>query len=179
MTTQSLESLPLTRLKGVGPSLERKFSRLGIRSIEDLLFHLPLRYEDRTHITAIRQARLGEFVQLEGQIGSTTIQFGRRRSLQCLIVDSTGGIPVRFFHFSAAQKTALAEGVRIRCYGEVRRGRSGLEIYHPEYRILKAGQEEPVPETFTAVYPTTDGLHQGRMRGVIKQALRLLDQAGG
>ena len=59
MTTQSLESLPLTRLKGVGPSLERKFSRLGIRNIEDLLFHLPLRYEDRTHITAIRHARLG------------------------------------------------------------------------------------------------------------------------
>ena len=105
MTTQSLESLPLTRLKGVGPSLERKFSRLGIRNIEDLLFHLPLRYEDRTHITAIRQARLGAFVQLEGQIGSTTVQFGRRRSLQCLMVDSTGVIHLRFFHFSAAQKT--------------------------------------------------------------------------
>ena len=94
-------------------------------------------------------------------------------------VDSTGIIHLRFFHFSAAQKNALAEGVRIRCYGEVRRGRSGLEIYHPEYRILKAGQEEPVPDTFTAVYPTTDGLQQGRMRGVISQALSLLDQAGG
>ena len=179
MTTQSLESLPLTRLKGVGPSLERKFSRLGIRNIEDLLFHLPLRYEDRTHITAIRQARLGAFVQLEGQIGSTTVHFGRRRSLQCLMVDSTGVIHLRFFHFSAAQKNSLAEGVRIRCYGEVRRGRSGPEIYHPEYRILKAGQEEPFPDTFTAVYPTTDGLQQGRMRGVINQALSLLDQAGG
>ncbi|MFZ8955536.1 MAG: ATP-dependent DNA helicase RecG [Pseudohongiellaceae bacterium] len=179
MTTQSLESLPLTRLKGVGPALERKFSQLGISSIEDLLFHLPLRYEDRTRITAIRQARLGEFVQLEGQIGSTSVQFGRRRSLQCVMVDSTGIIHLRFFHFSAAQKNALAEGVRIRCYGEVRRGRSGPEIYHPEYRILKAGQEEPVPDTFTAVYPTTDGLQQGRMRGVISQALSLLDQAGG
>ena len=179
MTTQSLESLPLTRLKGVGPALERKFSQLGISSIEDLLFHLPLRYEDRTRITAIRQARLGEFVQLEGQIGSASVQFGRRRSLQCVMVDSTGIIHLRFFHFSAAQKNALAEGARIRCYGEVRRGRSGLEIYHPEYRILKAGQEEPVPDTFTAVYPTTDGLQQGRMRGVISQALSLLDQAGG
>ncbi len=107
------------------------------------------------------------------------MQFGRRRSLQCVMVDSTGIIHLRFFHFSAAQKNALAEGVRIRCYGEVRRGRSGLEIYHPEYRILKAGQEEPVPDTFTAVYPTTDGLQQGRMRGVISQALSLLDQAGG
>ncbi len=179
MTTQSLESLPLTRLKGVGTALERKFSQLGISSVEDLLFHLPLRYEDRTRITAIRQARLGEFVQLEGEIGSTTVQFGRRRSLQCVMMDSTGIIHLRFFHFSAAQKNALAEGVRIRCYGEVRRGRSGLEIYHPEYRILKAGQEEPVPDTFTAVYPTTDGLQQGRMRGVINQALSLLDQAGG
>ena len=179
MTTQSLESLPLTHLKGVGPALERKFSQLGISSIEDLLFHLPLRYEDRTRITAIRQARLGEFVQLEGHIGSSSVQFGRRRSLQCVMLDSTGIIHLRFFHFSAAQKNALAEGVRIRCYGEVRRGRSGLEIYHPEYRILKAGQEEQVPDTFTAVYPTTDGLQQGRMRGVISQALSLLDQAGG
>ena len=69
------------------------------------------------------------------------MQFGKRRSLQCVMVDSTGVIHLRFFHFSAAQKNALAEGVRIRCYGEVRRGRSGLEIYHPEYRILKAGQK--------------------------------------
>lgn len=110
MTTQSLESLPLTRLKGVGPALERKFSQLGISSIEDLLFHLPLRYEDRTRITAIRQARLGEFVQLEGQIGSTSVQFGRRRSLQCVMVDSTGIIHLRFFHFSAAQKTHWRRG---------------------------------------------------------------------
>jgi len=179
MTTQSLESLPLTCLKGVGPALERKFSQLGISSIEDLLFHLPLRYEDRTRITAIRQARLGEFVQLEGEVRSTTVQFGRRRSLQCMMMDSTGIIHLRFFHFSTAQQNALAEGVRIRCFGEVRRGRSGLEIYHPEYRILKAGQEEPVPDTFTAVYPTTDGLQQLRIRGVINQALGLLDQAGG
>ena len=126
MTNQSLESLPLTRLKGVGPALEHKFGQLGISSIEDLLFHLPLRYEDRTHITTIRQARLGKLVQLEGQIGSTSVQFGRRRSLQCVVVDSTGSIHLRFFHYTAAQRNALIEGARIRCYGEVRRGRSGL-----------------------------------------------------
>ena len=177
MTKQSLESLPLTRLKGVGPAMERKFRQLGISSIEDLLFHLPLRYEDRTRITAIQQARLGEAVQLEGQIRSTSVQFGRRRSLQCVVVDSTGIIHLRFFHFNAAQKNALAEGSRIRCYGEVRRGRAGLEIYHPEYSILKAGHEEPVSDTFTAIYPTTEGLQQGRIRGMINQALNLLDQA--
>jgi len=179
MTSQLLESLPLTHLKGVGPALERKFGQLGITSIEALLFHLPLRYEDRTRITAIRQAQLGEFMQLEGKIGSTSVQFGRRRSLQCAVVDSTGVINLRFFHFSAAQKNALTPGARIRCYGEVRRGRSGLEIYHPEYRILKAGKEEPVPDIFTAIYPTTEGLKQGRIRDVIKQALSLLDQAEG
>ena len=177
MANLKLDTLPLTSLKGVGPALAKKFEQLGISSVEDLLFHLPLRYEDRTKITPIRQAHLGQVVQLEGEIGSSSIQFGRRRSLQCVLVDKTGIIHLRFFHFSAAQKNSLAEGTRIRCYGEVRRGRSGLEIYHPEYRVLQAGQEEPVPDTFTAIYPSTEGLQQGRLRNVINQALSLLDRA--
>ena len=177
MASLKLDALPLTYLKGVGPALAKKFKQLGISSVEDLLFHLPLRYEDRTKITPIRQARMGQLVQLEGEIGSSSILFGRRRSLQCVLVDKTGIIHLRFFHFSAAQKNSLAEGTRIRCYGEPRRGRSGLEIYHPEYRVLQPGQEEPVADTFTAIYPTTEGLQQGRLRNVINQALQLLDKA--
>ena len=90
MASLKLDTLPLTYLKGVGPALAKKFKQLGISSLEDLLFHLPLRYEDRTKITPIRQARMGQLVQLEGEIGSSSIQFGRRRSLQCVLVDKTG-----------------------------------------------------------------------------------------
>lgn len=177
MSDLQLAQLPLTRLKGVGPALEKKFSQLGIYCVQDLLFHLPLRYEDRTKIHSIRSAKIGSTIQLEGEIASNSIQFGRRRSLHCVLTDGGGLISLRFFHFSAAQKNSLAPGTRIRCYGEVRRGRTGLEIYHPEYKVLVEGQEEPVSDKLTAIYPTTEGLQQGRLRNVINQALDLLDQA--
>lgn len=177
MSGLHLENLSLTTLKGVGPALEQKFVQLGITCVQDLLFHLPLRYEDRTKIHSIRSAKIGSTVQLEGEIASSNIQFGRRRSLHCVLTDGSGLISLRFFHFSAAQKNSLAPGTRIRCYGEVRRGRSGLEIYHPEYKVLTQGQEEPITDKLTAIYPTTDGLQQGRLRNVINQALDLLDKA--
>ena len=177
MASLHLDKTPLTRLKGVGPALEKKFQQLGIFNVQDLLFHLPLRYEDRTRIHSIRSIKIGSTVQLEGEIATTNIQFGRRRSLHCVLTDGSGIINLRFFHFSAAQKNSLAPGTRIRCYGEVRRGRTGMEIYHPEYKVLLAGREEPVSESLTAIYPSTEGLQQGRLRNVINQALDLLEGA--
>lgn len=177
MAGLNLEQLSLTRLKGVGPALEKKFQQLGIFNVQDLLFHLPLRYEDRTRIHLIRSARVGNVVQLQGEVVSNAIQFGRRRSLHCVITDGSGLISLRFFHFSAAQKNSLAPGTLIRCYGEVRRGRNGMEIYHPEYKVLQADQDEPVTDQLTAIYPTTEGLQQGRLRSVINQALDLLDKS--
>ncbi len=177
MASLQLDRMPLTQLKGVGPALDKKFQQLGIFNVQDLLFHLPLRYEDRTKIHPINSAQLGMHVQLEGEIASSNIQFGRRRSLHCVLTDGKGLISLRFFHFSAAQKSSLAPGNRIRCYGEVRRGRSGFEIYHPEYRVLEPGKEEAVADSLTSIYPTTEGIQQGRLRNVIKQALGLLDQA--
>ena len=177
MASLQLDRMPLTRLKGVGPALQKKFQQLGIINVQDLLFHLPLRYEDRTRISPVNTARLGMTVQLEGEIASNSIQFGRRRSLHCVLTDGKGLISLRFFHFTAAQKDALAPGTRIRCYGEVRRGRAGLEIYHPEYKVLEPGREEPVADSLTPIYPTTEGIQQGRLRNVIGQALKLLEQA--
>ncbi len=177
MTRLQLDQTSLTRLKGVGPALEKKFNQLGIYKVQDLLFHLPLRHEDRTRIHKISSARIGSTVQLEGEIASSAIQFGRRRSLHCVITDGSGIISLRFFHFSASQKNALATGKRIRCYGEVRHGRNGMEIYHPEYKLLDEEQDLPVADTFTPIYPTTEGLQQGRLRNVIGQAVDLLQDA--
>jgi len=120
---------------------------------------------------------MGDLVQIEGEVVGTSIQFGRRRSLLCMVKDRSGVISLRFFHFSAAQKTALDAATRIRCFGEVRRGRSGFEMYHPEYQLLAEGEQPPVAEVLTPVYPTTEGLQQGRLRKIIGQALTLLEHS--
>lgn len=168
-------SQSLLSLKGVGPALQNKLNQLGLFSVKDLLFHLPLRYEDRTRLQTIGSAKLGDLIQIEGEIVGTSIQFGNRRSLLCMIQDRTGVISLRFFHFSAAQKNALASGKRLRCFGEVRRGRSGFELYHPEYQLLEEGEKLPVADSLTPIYPTTEGLQQGRIRSVVNQALRQLE----
>lgn len=178
MPSQALDQIPLTRLKGVGPALAKKLNTIGMHNVQDLLFHLPLRYEDRTRVSAIRSIHAGDTVQVQGEIVDCRLAFGRRRSLQCTIFDKTGSIALRFFHFNAAQKNALVIGSQVRCYGEVRRGRAGFELYHPEYKVLLAGEEEPLSDALTPVYPTTEGLQQGRLRNIIAQALALLEQAG-
>ena len=175
MTRQQLDQIPLTRLQGVGPALEKKLNVIGIHNVQDLLFHLPLRYEDRTRLASIGSIRAGETVQIQGEIVSNDIQFGRRRSLKCSLRDSSGFISLRFFHFSNAQKDSLASGTQIRCYGEVRRGRSGLEMFHPEYTVLRELKELPMADSLSPVYPATEGLQQARLRNIANQALAFLD----
>lgn len=171
--TRRLDSMSPARLKGVGPALEKKLTAIGILTLQDLLFHLPLRYEDRTRVSLAARAQLGEYQQFEGEVTSCEIQFGKRRSLRCSLRDSSGSIALRFFHFSAAQKDSLAVGTQLRVYGEVRRGRSSFEIFHPEYKPLSQVSAE-VPDTLTPIYPTTEGLLQPRLRSIIAQAVDLV-----
>ena len=179
MPKKTLELVSLTILKGVGPSLERKFSQLGIHSLQDLLFHLPFRYEDRTKLSPISSVKLGDRVQISGKIVSNNILFGRRRSLQCMLQDTTGFIYLRFFHFSSAQRDSLAPGKFLCCYGEIRRGRKGFEIYHPEYREVDNSDNVSSESKLTPIYPTTDGIQQKRLRGFIRQGLEILGQSNG
>lgn len=171
--TRRLDSMSPARLKGVGPALEKKLAAIGILTLQDLLFHLPLRYEDRTRVSLAARAQLGEYQQFEGEVTSCEIQFGKRRSLRCSLRDSSGSIALRFFHFSAAQKDSLAVGTALRVYGEVKRGRSSFEIFHPEYKPLSQVSAE-VPDTLTPIYPTTEGLLQPRLRSIIAQAVDLV-----
>jgi ATP-dependent DNA helicase RecG len=139
-----------------------------------LLFHLPLRYQDRTRITPIGALQPGSDSMIEGEIKAADVVFGRRRSLVCRLQDGTGTITLRFFHFSAAQKQNLASGSRLRCFGEARRGASGLEIIHPEYQLIGAEHSLPVADKLTPVYPSSEGLHQSSWRKLCGQALQLL-----
>lgn len=172
---QQLNQIPVTRLKGVGAALEKKLDVIGIHNLQDLLFHLPLRYEDRTRVASIGSVSAGETVQIQGEVLTTAIQFGRRRSLKCILDDNSGFITLRFFHFSNAQKNSLAAGSQIRCYGEVRRGRSGLEIFHPEYKVMQEDEELAIEDRLTSIYPSTEGLGQARLRNIVNQALDHLE----
>ncbi|MEH6548610.1 MAG: ATP-dependent DNA helicase RecG [Pseudomonadales bacterium] len=166
----------VTTLKGVGPKLQAKLAGYGISSVGDILFHLPLRYQDRTRITAIGALRPGEDAVIEGEVRAADIVYGRRRSLVCRLEDSTGLVTIRLFHFSGSQKSQLSPGRRLRCYGEPRRGANGLEFYHPEYQYLDDNEPVALADRLTPVYPSTEGIHQASWRKLCGQALELLAQ---
>ncbi|WP_193163578.1 ATP-dependent DNA helicase RecG [Microbulbifer hainanensis] len=173
----NLAELPITALKGVGDKFAQVLGKLHVSTVQDLLFHLPLRYQDRTRVTPIAALTPGLDAVIEGEVRAADVVFGRRRSLVVRLQDGSGTITLRFFHFSAAQKNRFARGARLRCYGEARRGSAGLELYHPETEIV--GEETaPHPDTLTPVYPLTEGVSQGRLRGLMLQALDLLERGG-
>jgi len=164
-------SKPLTYLNGVGPQVAQRLARLGLTHIEDLLFHLPLRYEDRTRIQAIAELREGEEAVIEAEVEAAEIKTGRRRTLLVVIRDTSGAMMLRFFHFSSLQQRQLVPGARVRCFGEVRAGYHCLELIHPEYRQVDENSPPPVADSLTPVYPSTDGLHQAVLRKLSEQAL--------
>ena len=172
----TLETRPVTALSGVGPALAGRLARLGVETVADLLFLLPNRYEDRTHIVPIGALRPGARVAVEGGIELAEVVFRRRRTLLARLSDGTGFLTLRFFHFSGAQQQQLARGVRLRCFGEVRRGPVGLEIVHPEYRLADLPDRQAVLDALTPVYPATEGIQQGRLRLLTAQALAALAQ---
>ena len=165
----------ITSLTGIGPRLQEKLAHIGIRKIQDLLFHLPYRYIDRTRLIPLGELKSGEDAYIQGKVELTQVQYGRRRTLLCRISDGTGAIILRFFYFSKSQQNKLKREQLIRCYGKVRMGTTSLEIIHPEYRLLENDREIGTENQLTAVYPTTKGLQQPRIRKLIEQALLVLN----
>ena len=163
-------------LKGVGPSLKAKLERLGIFRVGDLLLHLPIRYQDRSRVVPLRDVHPQQECLVQGQVVDSSLGYGRRRSWLVTIEDGTGYLGLRFFHFSKRQQSGLQPGTYVRCFGEIRfgprGGGPGLEMAHPEYRAFTSEPSDPDPE-LTPVYPTTKGLGQNRLRGLIDQALSL------
>ncbi|MCE0988747.1 ATP-dependent DNA helicase RecG [Pseudomonas putida] len=170
-----LSKVPVTVLKGVGEAMAEKLAKVGLENLQDVLFHLPLRYQDRTRVVPIGQLRPGQDAVIEGVVSGADVTMGKRRSLVVRLGDGSGVLTLRFYHFSNAQKEGLKRGTHLRCYGEARPGASGLEIYHPEYRALNDNEPPPpVEQTLTPIYPSTEGLTQQRLRLLCQQSLALL-----
>ena len=167
-------SSPLTVLRGVGPALATTLTKLGLRIVEDLLFLLPLRYEDRTRIFVIGSLRPGMRCLISGEVLHAETVYRGRRSLLVRIGDGTGQLTMRFFHFSRQQQNQFRNGATVTCYGDVRPGPVGLEMVHPEYRVLREGQQPAIADSLTPVYPLTEGVQQGRLRNLVAQALTMM-----
>lgn len=171
---QRLDQTPITALKGIASKMAEKLTKLGINSVQDILFHLPLRYEDRSRIYPISQLHSGNFGTIQGSIQSSQVINGRKRMLVCDVADNSGRINLRFFNFTSAQRNSFQNGMTIQAYGEIRSNGYQLEIIHPEYKLIKIGEEPPVSDNLTPIYPTTEGLKQNTWLKITEEALHLL-----
>lgn len=175
MKGRLLDAVPLSSLTGVGASQSAKLAKLGLHTVQDLLFHFPLRYEDRTQLSTIGDLLPGVYATVEAEVLNCNIVFGRKRMMVCQLSDGTGVLTLRFFNFNAGMKNNLAHGRRVLAYGEVKRGQYGAEMIHPEYRVQGDLETTELQETLTPVYPTTEGVRQATLRKLTDQALELLD----
>jgi len=174
VTTQrpALDSLPLTKLKGVGASVAEKLRPLGMHNVQDVLFHLPFRYQDRTRLSSIGALRPGDEAVIAVDVVLADVVIRKRRSLLVRVNDGTGSLLLRFFHFTQKQVQQFTPGTRLQCFGEVRRGPAMMEMVHPEYRLQSQGAT--LQESLTPFYPTTEGVQQPTLRKLTDQALALL-----
>ena len=161
----------LIDLKGVGPVLVSKLQKLKVHNQYDLLFLLPIRYEDKTSLHKISALVAGEKALIQGFIVLTTVVYRGRRMLISQLSDDTGIITLRFFNFSKQQARRLAKNTVVRCFGQTRKTASGLEMIHPEYQIINPENPAPLEAGLTPIYPTTEGLQQGRLRKIVRAAL--------
>lgn len=157
-------------LQGVGAAAASLLEKLHLFNTDDLLFHLPRDYEDRSTVIAMNQLVVGRTYLLEGWVKSVDFPPGKRKSVAALVQDDFGKVTLRFYYLYKGLTDKLTPGNRLRIFGEVRVGARGLELYHPEIQVIR--EHTPLPKTqLTAIYPSTEGLTQTKLRDYIKQAL--------
>jgi ATP-dependent DNA helicase RecG len=160
-------------LKGSGPALASRLRALGVERVEQLLFHLPYRYEDRRRFTPLAELKEGEPALIRARVEHHQVRYPGRRMLQVSVSDGAHWLALRFFHFNQSQAAAFAAGRWVRAYGTVRFGKQGPELIHPEYRLAGTADELPPEASLTPCYPLTTGVTQPRLRALIQQALAL------
>ncbi|TDU26563.1 ATP-dependent DNA helicase RecG [Panacagrimonas perspica] len=161
----------LTFLKGAGPQAASALRALDLHTVGDLLFHLPLRYEDRRAVTRLIDLREGMEALVRGRVEVAEVRFAPRRMLVVAIDDGGNGLLLRFFHFNETQRAMFVAGRTVQAFGSVRSGRNGLEMVHPEYQVVDLGGDLPIEDRLTPIYPLTAGMTQPRLRRMISQAV--------
>ena len=166
---------PIISISGLGKKTSDRLNQLGIHSLEHLLFHLPSRYQDKTSITPLSSASVNDEILIEASIDRIEVIPSRQRQLLCYLSDNQNHrVLLRFFHFTQYQKQALVRGETIQCFGEIKIGRQGLEMHHPEYRIISQDQKPLFEPTLTPVYPLCAGVSQNKMKQWVNKALEVL-----
>ena len=166
-------------LKGAGPAVAQRLRVLGIERVRELLFHLPLRYEDRRRITPVTQLRDGEEAQVRARVLHAEVRYAGRRSLRVLVDDGGASLLLRFFHFNEIQRQAFQPDRWIQAYGPVRHGAQGWEMVHPEYRLADRTEDLRTEDRLTPIYPLTTGITQARLRTLAQQALKIAEGDAG
>jgi ATP-dependent DNA helicase RecG len=161
----------ITYLKGAGPVVAQKLRTLGLNRVHDLLFHLPLRYEDRRAPTTLGALRAGEDALVLARVTSAEVRIQRRRVLLVVLEQEHSTLLLRFFHFNDSQRASFEVGRWVRAFGTARMGGQGMEMVHPEYRVAERSEDLPAGEGLLPVYPTTNGVAQPRLRAMVGQAL--------
>ncbi|MDC9715467.1 MAG: ATP-dependent DNA helicase RecG [Gammaproteobacteria bacterium] len=172
-------SNPIISINGLGPKAQDKLNAIGIYNLEHLLFHLPFRYQNKTQFTPLDKARVGDEVLVQLSIESVETLPTRIHQLVCHLADDKGRrLLLRFFHFNQYQKQQLVRGDIIQCFGEVKIGKEGLEMHHPEYRLISKGQSTLLEKTLSPIYPLTGNIHQPQMKKWVGVAMEVLKKSG-
>lgn len=167
---------PVISISGLGKKTSDRLNQLGIHNLEHLLFHLPNRYQDKTSITPLSLAKVSDEILIEMSIDRIEVVPSRQRQLLCYLSDNENQrILLRFFHFNQYQKQAFVRGETIQCFGEIKIGRQGLEMYHPEYRLITQEQSPLLESTLTPIYPLCSGITQAKMKQWVNKALEVLN----
>jgi ATP-dependent DNA helicase RecG len=172
-----LAEISCTQLLGVGPKITSYLSKCGILNLQDLLLHLPLRYENRTQLTPIKDVRSDTSALISGVIHPDPHAIKSRKGYICKLSDETGSINLRFFHFKPKQFHQFKKGLRLRCFGEVRAKKNRffeLEMIHPDYEFLRNNNQLILPNYLTSIYPSTPGMSQRLWHKLIAQIFHLL-----
>ena len=166
---------PIISIRGLGKKTSDRLNQLGIHTLEHLVFHLPSKYQDKTSITPITEASVNDEILIEVTIDRIEAVPKRQRQLLCYLSDNQNQrILVRFFHFTQYQKQALIRGETMQCFGEIKIGRHGLEMHHPEYRIISQNQTPLLESTLTPIYPLCSGISQNKMKQWVNFSLEVL-----
>jgi len=166
----------MTNLPGIGAYLSAQLAKLGIETLEDALFHLPLRYENRTHLVEIQHLVVGQFALIEAMVVATEVTSSKKRLFICSLSDGTGTLHLKFFHSFPSQIAKFNIGAAIRCFGEVRQGNDCVEMIHPQYEILSADTPaNSLNNHLTAIYPSSGNLSQSVLQSIVKQAFEQIE----